>query len=152
MAEDYSYEDKLEGQQMTKEERYEKMDEYMNTVPDFNLHNGIKLLKLADNYAECKVVLTPNSMNAQGIAHGGTVFSICDVAAGFAASYMDRRLVTQGANINFLRPVQGEYLIARAEPIKVGKTVSLVESRAYDDQDRLVAVATFTLFYVDTKA
>ena len=152
MAEDYSYEDKLEGQQMTKEERYEKMVEYMNTVPDFNLHNGIKLLKLADNYAECKVVLTPNSMNAQGIAHGGTVFSICDVAAGFAASYMDRRLVTQGANINFLRPVQGEYLIARAAPIKVGKTVSLVESRAYDDQDRLVAVATFTLFYVDNKA
>ena len=152
MAEDYSYEDKLEGQQMTKAERYEKIVEYMNEVPDFNYHNGIKLTRLADDFAECKIELTPESMNAQGIAHGGTVFSACDVAAGYAATYIDRRLVTQGASINFLRPVIGEYLIARAQPIKVGKTVSLVESRAYDDQDRLVAVATFTLFYIDTKA
>ena len=150
MAEDYSYEDKLEGQQMTKEERYERMVEYMNTVPDFNLHNGIKLLKLADNFAECRVELTPNEMNSQGIAHGGIVFAICDVAAGFAGAFMDRRLVTQGANINFLRPASGEYLTARAEPVKVGKTVSVVEARAYDDQERLVAQATYTLFYVDS--
>ena len=29
MVEDYSYEDKLEGQQMSKAERYEKIVEYM---------------------------------------------------------------------------------------------------------------------------
>lgn len=151
MAEDYSYEDRLEGQQMTKEERYERMVEYMNTVPDFNYHNGIKLTRIADGFAECRIELTPESMNAQGMAHGGTVFAACDTAAGFAAAYVDRRLVTQGASINFLRPVVGEYLIARAEPIKVGKSVSLVEARAYDDQERLVAIATFTLFYIDNR-
>lgn len=146
-AEDYSYEDTLEGQQMTKEERYEKMVEYMNSIPDFNSHNGIKLTALADNFASCKVELTPNSMNAQGMAHGGMVFALLDVAAGYAAAYIDRRLVTQAANISFLRPAVGEYLIAKAEPIKVGKTISVVEARAYDDQDRLVAHATFTVFY-----
>ena len=61
MAVDYSYEDTLPGQQMTKEERYERMIEYMNTVEDFNLHNGIKLLALADNYASCRVVAIADS-------------------------------------------------------------------------------------------
>lgn len=147
MAEDYSYEDKLEGQQMTKEERYTKMVEYMNTVPDYNYHNGIKLTELADNYASCRVDLVPEVMNSQGIAHGGIVFSILDVSAGYAAAFVDRRLVTQAANISFLRPAVGEYLYAKAEPIKVGKTISVVEARAYDDQDRLIAYATFTVFY-----
>ncbi len=146
-AEAFCYEDTLEGQQMTKEERYEKMIEYMNAVPDFNFHNSIKLLELADNYASCKVELSSNSLNSHGIAHGGIVFSILDVAAGYAASFIDRPLVTQAANINFLRPAMGEYLIAKAEPIKVGKTISVVEARAYDDHDRLVAHGTFSVFY-----
>jgi len=140
--------DSLEGQQMTKEERYAKMVDYMNTVPDYDYHNGIKLVELRDNYASCRVELTPETMNAQGMAHGGIIFGLCDVAAGYAAASVDRPLVTQGSNISFLRPAMGSYLFAKAEPIKVGKTVSVVESRAYDDQDRLVAVANFTLFYV----
>ncbi len=148
MAEDYSYEDRLEGQKMTTEERYARMVEYMNTVEDFNYHNGIKLIELKDNYASCRVAITPEEMNSQGMAHGGIVFSILDVAAGFAAAFVDRRLVTQAANVNFLRPAVGEYLFAEAEPIKVGKTIAVVESKAYDDQQRLVAYATFTVFYI----
>lgn len=147
MSADYSYEDKLEGQQMTREERYAKMTEYMNDVQDFNRHNGIKITEFRDDYASCRVELTPDVMNAQGIAHGGIIFAICDVAAGFAAAGIDRRLVTQSANINFLRPAIGEFLVAKAEPIKIGKTVSVMEARAYDDQNRLVAEATYSLFY-----
>ncbi len=146
-AEEFNVEAILEGQRMSKEERYSQMVEYMNTVPDFNLHNGIKLTELADNFASCRVELTPDVMNSQGIAHGGIVFAILDVAAGYAAAFIDRRLVTQAANISFLRPAVGEFLVARAEPIKIGKTISVVEAKAFDDQDRLVAYATFTVFY-----
>lgn len=147
MAADYSYEDKLEGQQMTKRERYAQMIEYMNSVPDFNSHNGIKITELRDGYAACRVELTPERMNAQGMAHGGIVFSICDVAAGYAAAYIDRRCVTQAGNIYFLRPAQGTFLVAKAEPLKIGKTVSIIDVKAYDDQDRLVANASFSIFY-----
>ena len=147
MSEDYSYEEQLAGQQMTKEERYSKMMEYMNSVPDFNYHNGIKLVELRDNYASCRVELVPEAINAQGMAHGGLIFSICDVAAGFSAASIDRRCVTQAANIYFLRPAQGAYLIAKAEPIKVGKTISVIATKVYDDMERLVAEATFSIFY-----
>ncbi|NLH01609.1 MAG: PaaI family thioesterase [Clostridiales bacterium] len=145
--EEFNVEALFEEQRMSKEERYAKMVDYMNSVPDYNYHNGIKLIEIADNYAACKVDLNPNTMNSQGIAHGGIIFAICDVAAGFAAAFIARPLVTQGGSINFLRPATGSYLIAKAEPVKIGKTVSVVESRAYDDQNRLVAQATFTLFY-----
>ena len=148
MAPDYSYEETLPGQQMTRDERYARMIDYMNTVSDFNFHNGIKLTELKDNYASCSVELTPEAINAQGFAHGGIVFSICDVAAGFAAASIDRRLVTQGATISYLRPAAlGSTLTARAEPIKLGKTISVVEVRVTDEQDRLIAQATFTVFY-----
>ncbi|MFB0919643.1 MAG: PaaI family thioesterase [Oscillospiraceae bacterium] len=147
MSEDYSYEEKLAGQKMTKEERYSKMMEYMNSVPDFNYHNGIKITEFRDNFAACRVELSPEAINAQGMAHGGLIFSMCDVAAGFAAASIDRRCVTQAANIYFLRPAQGAYLIAKAEPIKVGKTVSVIEAKVYDDKERLVAEATFSIFY-----
>jgi len=145
---DYSYEDTLPGQQMTKEERYTQMVEYMNTVQDYNFHNGIKLIEITDNYASCRVELTPEVINSQGMAHGGIVFSICDVAAGFAAASIDRRLVTQGATINYLRPAaMGSILIAKAEPVKIGKTISVVEVRVYDEKERLIAQASFTVFY-----
>lgn len=138
----------IPAQQMTKEERYAKMIDYLNTVEDFNYHNGLKLVELSDNHAVCKAELTPEAMNAQGMAHGGIIFALCDLAAGYATMSDDRRPVTQQGNINFLHPVTGEYLIARAEPIKIGKTVSVVESKAYDDRDRLVAEATYTVFYI----
>lgn len=147
MTPDYSYEDKLEGQQISKEERYAQMIDYMNDVPDFNRHNGIHLIELRDDYAVCRVELTSDALNPQGMAHGAIIFAICDVAAGYAAAYVDRRCVTQAANIYFLRPACSGYLTAKAEPIKVGRTLSVVEAKAYDDEGRLIAEATFSVFY-----
>ena len=147
MTPDYSYEDKLEGQQMTKDERYAQMINYMNEVHDFNRHNGIRLTELRDDYAACHVELTGDALNPQGMAHGAIIFAVCDVAAGYAAANVDRRCVTQAANIYFLRPACGEYLIAKAEPIKLGRTLSVVEARVYDDEERLIAEATFSVFY-----
>lgn len=138
----------IPAQQMTKEERYANMIGYLNTVEDFNFHNGLKLTELRDNYAACKVMLTPETMNAQGFAHGGVIFSLCDLAAGYSVMSEDKRPVTQQGNINFFRPGVGEYLICKAQPIKLGKKVSVVESKVYDDKDRLVAEATYTVVYL----
>ncbi len=138
----------IPAQQMTKEERYASMIDYLNTVEDYNFHNGMKLTELRDNYAACKVMLAPESMNSQGFTHGGLIFSLCDLAAGYAVMSEDRRPVTQQSNINFLRPGVGEYLFCEAEPIKLGKKVSVVESKVYDDQNRLIAEATYTFVYL----
>lgn len=137
----------IPAQQMTKEDRYASMIDYLNTVEDYNFHNGMKLIDLRDNYAACKVMLTQESMNPQGIAHGGIIFSLCDLAAGYAVMSDDRQPVTQQGNINFFRPGVGEYLFCEAEPIKVGKNVSVVESKVYDDQNHLIAEATYNIAY-----
>ena len=138
----------IPAQQMTKEERYEIMIDYLNTVEDYNYHNGMKLTELRDNFAECRVELTPETMNSQGFAHGGIIYSLCDLAAGYSVMSEDNRPVTQQGNINYFRPAVGEYLICRAEPIKLGRKVSVVESKVTDDQNRVVAEATFTVVYL----
>lgn len=133
---------------MTREELYEAIAMYENKINDFNSHNGIKIHALADNYAEVRVELGEHTSNALGITHGGIVFAICDVAAGYATIARSQHIVTQGANINYLRTPVGKYLIAKAKPIKEGRTTSVMEVRVYDDTDRLVASATFTVFYI----
>ena len=45
-------------------------------------------------------------------------------------------------NINYVRPCAGNKIICKCEPIKVGKTIGVYESRIYDEEDRLCAVAT----------
>lgn len=133
---------------LTHEELYAGIVEHENKLNDFNRHNGIKLHALADNYAEVRVELNEHTSNGLGIAHGGILFSICDVAAGYVTIARSQHIVTQGANINFLRTPVGKHLIAKAQPIKEGRTTSVMEVRVYDDTDRLVACATFTVFYI----
>lgn len=126
-----------------------KMIDYMNDVKDFNFHNGIKIVKISKGYAECRAELNPESNNAQGIAHGGLIFALADVASGYAADDDDRECVTSNGNINFLRPAMGSYLSAVAKPIKTGKKISVVECSVTDDRGKLVALATFTYCFID---
>ncbi len=126
-----------------------KMIDYMNDVKDFNFHNGIKIVKISEGYAECRAELSPESNNAQGIAHGGLIFALADVSSGYAADYADRECVTANGNINFLRPAMGRYLKAVAKPIKVGKKISVVECSVTDDRGKLIALATFTYCFID---
>ncbi len=126
-----------------------KMIDYMNDVKDFNYHNGIKIVKISNGYAECRVELSPESNNSQGIAHGGLIFALADVAAGYAADDDDRECVTSNSNINFLRPAMGSYLKAVAKPIKAGRKMSVVECSVTDERGKLIAIATFTYCFID---
>lgn len=130
-------------------EKYQAMADYLNDVNDFNFHNGIKITDIDDDHAECRVELTQQSMNSEGIVHGGLIFALCDVATGFALCADDRPSVTSGSSMNFLRPATGTSLRAVGQIIKSGKRISVVEGRVFDDRDRLIAVGTFEHFFVD---
>lgn len=126
--------------------KYQRAMDYANGIPDFNYHNGLKLTLVEDNYAEARVELTMNSMNPQGIAHGGLLFALCDFVGGWSVCGDSKRLVTQDGSFNFLRPVRGSFVRAEGRPVKVGRTIAVVDTLAYDEEDSLVARGTFTYF------
>ena len=56
-----------------------------NTFYGFNSHNHIVVTEVGEGTSVVEVEMTQDAMNPLGMAHGGLIFSMCDVATGVAA-------------------------------------------------------------------
>jgi uncharacterized protein (TIGR00369 family) len=73
--------------------------------------------------------------------HGGIVAALVDIAGhAVVAAKLLHGVPTIDLRIDYMRMAAGSALYATAEPIKVGRTIGLVDIRVTDDQTRLVAV------------
>ena len=115
----------------------------------FTEHNNMKLTELDLNHSKVEAKLTKDSMNPNGIAHGGFIYGLADNAMGAAAISNGRNVCTVNAQIDYLRPGIGKKLIAEAESVKVGKTLGVYKCKIYNDEDKLVATATGTYYFLD---
>ena len=57
-----------------------------------------------DGGATVEVELTAELLNPLGMAHGGTIFTLCDIAAGSAAASQGTVAVTLDSSIHYYRP------------------------------------------------
>lgn len=117
----------------------------------FNGFCGVLIDRAAGGESRVHVDLEPRHFNPWGSAHGGLLSTLMDVAAGAAAiSACDppRRMVTQSAEIHYLRPAAGTRLTAEARTLKAGRSVAFVQVEAKDDAGALVAAGSFELFYL----
>ena len=96
-----------------------------------------------------KAKIDENSLNPYGVAHGGFVFGLGYTAMGLVARSTGRKAVTLSANITYLKPSTGEYLIANGEMIKNGKTTCFLRCNIYNDKDVLVATMDCNYYYID---
>ena len=94
--------------------------------------------------------LRSDLMNAQGVLHGGITASIADEAAWHAMihHYGDREATTTELKVNYLRPISGKKVIARAYILRAGKTLFVSRVDLYDTQKKLggVALVTYMVF------
>jgi uncharacterized protein (TIGR00369 family) len=90
----------------------------------------------------------PQHFNPYGALHGGVVLALLDTAMGHAVATKvhaaGRFNVAAQMNTNFLAPVYLGTLRARANVVKIGKRLAIVDARAEDGDGTLVAVATAT--------
>lgn len=84
-----------------------------------------------------------------GLIHAGVQATMADPSAGTAAALIGpgQYVLTVEFKINLLRPAQGERLPCRAQVLKSGKGLSVVESEVYTQ--KLVSKATVTLAVLD---
>ena len=129
---------------MTKQDKIK----LMNSCSGFNMHNGIVISDISDELCVVEGELKPQAMNPLGMAHGGFVYSLCDVAAGALVGQNGGEFVTLSANMSYLRPSQGTRLRAEGRLLKKGRTVCVVDTFVYDDQDRLTARGAFEIYIV----
>ena len=94
----------------------------------------------------------PQTLNPFGMVHGGSIFTLCDMAAEASIVLNDRMGVTLDGTIHFFRPAAvGSVLTAVAEVRKDGRFTAVSQVLVRDERDREVAQATFTLFYTDNQ-
>ena len=115
----------------------------------FNEHNGIRVMDVDDGKSVVAVTLAPESTNPHGNAHGGLIFSLCDVAIGVAARSRGRDMVTQDANIYFMRPGRNtETLTARGRVLREGRHTAVCEAEVFTDDGTLIAKSTASVYFL----
>ncbi len=83
-----------------------------------------------------------------GVLHGGALMALADTAGAFCA-FLNLPAGSGGtttieSKTNFLRSVRAGTVRAVSRPLHAGRTVIVVDTELYDDQDRLVARVTQT--------
>ena len=131
---------------MTKEEKLAKWNE----SSPFNVHNNIVI----EDFSEGKSVVTgelkTEALNPAGIAHGGFVYSLCDVAAGISARSLGHsRFTTLSSSIYFMHPSKGTRLRAEGEVVKNGRNVIVSDVSVYDDTGKMTAKGVFEVFVLE---
>lgn len=133
-------------------EEKKRQIERANSFAGFNRHNQILIVDVGDGTSVVEAALTENGLNPLGIAHGGLIFSLCDVATGVAARSGGRSTVSQDASVYFLRPgVNTTKLTAKGRVIREGGRSGLSEAEVYTDDGTLIAKASVTIHYLDEK-
>jgi uncharacterized protein (TIGR00369 family) len=93
----------------------------------------------------CRVAMPVSDylFNPQGSLHGGALAFALDVSMGHLCNRFLSTGITLEMKTQFLRPVTGDCHCV-ASFLKKGRRLAFVESRLYDEQDRLAAVASST--------
>lgn len=127
-----------------------KMRQEANGLNKLMHMNVITLDK--DGGATVAVTLSDDLLNPLGMAHGGTIFTLCDIAAGSAAASHGIAAVTLDSNIHYYRPGHpGTTLTAVAYERKRGSKTAVYMVEVHDEAHRHVADAVFTMFYTGQK-
>lgn len=123
------------------------MDVYKATN-HFMTYNSIEPVSAGNDSSEVRTVLSENSLNLKGFAHGGLIMTLADCAAGLAARCDGRDYVTQNMNVNFISNIKKGILCARGTVVHRGRTVVSVRVAITDETGKLMADATANMFCI----
>jgi uncharacterized protein (TIGR00369 family) len=100
-------------------------------------HLGISLAGLGPGWCEARLELEPWHLQQTGVAHAGVIATLADHTAGAAATTQlapGEYVVSAEFKINLLRGARGERLHCRAEVLKPGQTLSVVEALVHAER------------------
>lgn len=94
----------------------------------FMRHIGVQLVSVTPGRAEFHLPHQPALMQQHGFFHGGLIATLLDTACGAAVYSLlpaDRGALTVEFKVNIMAPGQGERLVARAQVVRAGRTLTV---------------------------
>jgi uncharacterized protein (TIGR00369 family) len=116
-------------------------------VMRFNQLVGIRLVRIHKDGVTIDCRLRPELLNASGVLHGGVTATLADAAVGIAITQRVGRAgaaTTVELKLNYLRPVSGRKITARARLLRMGSTLCIGRVDMFDDAKELVSTALVT--------
>ena len=104
---------------------------------------GIEAVSETSEEVRARLMWREDLCTAGGVMHGGALMALADCAGGMCA-YLNlpdgaTGTATIQSSTNFLRPVRDGHAEAVSRPLKVGRTVIVVETEIVDAEGRAVA-------------
>ncbi len=88
---------------------------------------GVRLAAVADGYARATLRLRPQHLNGVGIAQGGAIFTLADLAFAAACNSHGVVAVALDVSVSYLRGLARGVLTAEAREVFVSRKVSVCE-------------------------
>ena len=99
--------------------------------------------------ARMRLTVDPALNNPNGVVHGGVIYTLVDYSMGQAVQYglpEGEHCATIEIKISYLTSVREGTVTVETEVVKQGRTIAFLTSKVTDDQDRLVATASGSMF------
>ena len=118
----------------------EKIKRYFETHDKLGRHLGIKLLEVSEGVAKVKMEIRESHLNGIGTVHGGTIFTLADVAFAAASNSHGTIAVAVNVSISFLRAASQGVLYAEAREVSRNPKLANYDVRVTDGDENLIAV------------
>jgi len=101
---------------------------------------GIEIVEVREYYAKTKLVVEPKHMNAFGIMHGGTLFTLADFtfAVAINADKEDSTVAIE-CHISFLKPVTEGVLYAESQLISKSRSLIALDVTITNERGDIIA-------------
>ena len=114
--------------------------DFGNNKEPFLTHNHMYTADLSDGTATVVLPMCEDSLNRWGGAHGGILFSLCDVAMGMAIMTLRQEMVvTVNASIDYLAAASaGSTLTAVGRVDRIGGKLAFCSAEITDETGNVV--------------
>ncbi|MGK7376707.1 PaaI family thioesterase [Planococcus sp. 1R117A] len=126
--------------------------DHPNAVPMHFLGRFLGISQNQDGTSEMKLGL--QNANTYGVAQGGAIYTLADVAIGFSILQdveEGQKVLTLELKVNFIEKGQGSRLIASPIILRRGKSTVVSECAVTDEQGKLVAKALGTFYITSSR-
>ena len=112
-----------------------------------NLDNflGHEMIEIKENYVKSKLKIEDHHKQTMVLVHGGIYSTLSETICSYGANFLDKGVfVGVNNNTDFLSSVENGEIVCISEPIKIGRSYQLWESKIYHNE-KLCAISKVRL-------
>ena len=110
---------------------------------------GVRLVAVAEGYARATLRLRPDHLNGVGVAQGGAIFTLADLAFAAACNSHGPVAVALDASVTYLRGLARGVLTAEAREVFLSRKISVCEVKVTSADGGAVALFRGTAYRKD---